>query len=371
MRGKVVTPEGLGALLEALSSAGFELIGPTIHNGSIVLDHIESIADLPVGWTELQEKGRYRLAPRPDGAFFGYTVGPAGAKRWLFPPRQTLLTIEHRETGLRFRPEPVDDRRLAFIGLRGCDLAAVAIHDRVFASDPFADPNYVARRDRSFTIGVNCATAAATCFCTSMDTGPRCTEGCDLILTEVITDDRHDFVLEVETEDGASILDTVPGRAIEEADRSAIEAVVAATERAIQRTLDREGTRMLLADNPEHRIWSEIAERCLSCTNCTLVCPTCFCSTMEDQTDLGDIATRERRWDSCFDIDFTGLHGHPVRGSTRSRYRQWMTHKLSSWYDQFGVSGCVGCGRCITWCPAGIDITEEASRFSTTIGVDQ
>ena len=120
----------------------------------------------------------------------------------------------------------------------------------------------------------------------------------------------------------------------------------------------------LLYANAESPIWDAVAERCLSCTNCTAVCPTCFCTSVEDVTDLsGDVAGRERVWDSCFNADFSYIHGGTVRGSTRSRYRQWMTHKLGSWIDQFGMSGCVGCGRCITWCPAAIDITEEAAAL--------
>ena len=119
----------------------------------------------------------------------------------------------------------------------------------------------------------------------------------------------------------------------------------------------------LLQGNLEHPRWDDVAERCLTCGNCTMVCPTCFCTTVEDHSDLaGRRAERKRRWDSCFTMDFSYIHGGSVRDQARSRYRQWMTHKLASWIDQFGTSGCVGCGRCITWCPVGIDITEEVAR---------
>jgi ferredoxin len=116
----------------------------------------------------------------------------------------------------------------------------------------------------------------------------------------------------------------------------------------------------LLYRNLEHPRWDEVATRCLSCANCTMVCPTCFCTTVEDVTDLsGEHAERWQRWDSCFTQAFSYVHGGSVRPSTKAKYRQWMTHKLATWLDQFGSSGCVGCGRCITWCPVGIDITEE------------
>jgi ferredoxin len=96
-----------------------------------------------------------------------------------------------------------------------------------------------------------------------------------------------------------------------------------------------------------------------------MVCPTCFCTTPEDITDVtGEHAERWERWASCFELDFSYLHGGSVRQSGVGRYRHWITHKLSTWYDQFGHSGCVGCGRCIAWCPVGIDITEEAARLA-------
>ncbi|KAB2855001.1 MAG: sulfite reductase subunit A, partial [Bauldia sp.] len=130
------------------------------------------------------------------------------------------------------------------------------------------------------------------------------------------------------------------------------------------RAMEAAGIRELLYDNYEHRRWDEVSERCLTCGNCTMVCPTCFCTTVEDSTDLtGAEADRTRRWDSCFTIDFSYVHGGSVRASARSRYRQWMTHKLATWIDQFGTSGCVGCGRCITWCPVAIDITEEVAAI--------
>ena len=127
--------------------------------------------------------------------------------------------------------------------------------------------------------------------------------------------------------------------------------------------------RDLLARNLEHPRWEEVAERCLTCGNCTMVCPTCFCTSVEDVSDLaGGEAERVRVWESCFSVEHSFLHGGSVRRSGRSRYRQWLTHKFGTWHDQFDSSGCVGCGRCIAWCPVGIDVTEELAAIRETDG---
>lgn len=156
----------------------------------------------------------------------------------------------------------------------------------------------------------------------------------------------------------------VPHREATDYERQVAEDIVAKTAQQMGRELNTDNLKNLLYQNYEHPRWEDVANRCLSCGNCTMVCPTCFCTAVEDTTDLtGESAERWRKWDSCFTLDFTHLHGGSVRVSTKSRYRQWMTHKLATWIDQFGGSGCVGCGRCITWCPVGIDITEEVAAM--------
>jgi ferredoxin len=193
-----------------------------------------------------------------------------------------------------------------------------------------------------------------------MNTGPQVTFGFDLALTEVIESERHYFVVEVGTERGEEVLHEVPHRQASEEEKAAAARVVAQTAAQMGRTMDTSDIKDLLYRNYEHPRWDEVANRCLTCGNCTMVCPTCFCTTVEDTTDLtGDHAERWRVWDSCFTLDFSYIHGGSVRASGKSRYRQWLTHKLATWIDQFGTSGCVGCGRCITWCPVAIDITEE------------
>jgi len=347
-------------LLDALHQRGYNVIGPTVHDGAIIYSEIASVEDLPIGWTDEHEAGRYRLKRRNDQALFGYVVGPYSWKKFLYPP--VLSLWKAKKTGKSFEVVPNTDEppQYAFIGVRSCELHAIFIQDRVFTNGKFTDPHYQARRQKIFIVAVNCVQAGGTCFCVSMKTGPKATVGFDLALTEIIDDQRHYFVVEVGTEKGAEILQKVPTKRAQPDDIQTAKERIAQAAQHMGRQLDTTNIKELLYRNLEHPRWDEVATRCLTCANCTMVCPTCFCTTVEDVTALtGTEAERVRRWDSCFTLDFSYIHGGSVRASAKSRYRQWLTHKLASWIDQFGTSGCVGCGRCITWCPVGIDITEE------------
>lgn len=362
--------KGFAQLLQVLREAGYQLVGPTVRDGAIVHAELRGIEDLPAGWTEVQEAGTYRLRRRDDGAFFGYSVGPQSWKQLFFVPRLRLFKARKSGDGFEVdtEPEPPRPMRLALIGARSCDLHAIAVQDRTFLQGPFVDPDYAARRKDVFVVAVNCGQAGGTCFCASMNTGPRATSGFDLALTELLGD-QHRFLVEVGTERGAELLQRVPTERAVDADRQHADALVEQTARSMGRAMETQGIKELLYRNQEHPRWDDVAQRCLACTNCTLVCPTCFCGSVEDVSDLqGETAERWRRWDSCFTLGHSYLHGGSVRSSVRSRYRQWLTHKVASWFDQFGTSGCIGCGRCITWCPVGIDITEEVSAIRATDG---
>jgi ferredoxin len=357
----VVEAREIPALLAAILDSGYRLLGPTVKDGAIVYDELTSAARLPAGVGQEQTNGRYRLRSRGDDALFGYTVGPHAWKKFLFPAALRLFGATRVKKTLVVESRAADPRPDAFLGVRPCDLAAIARQDRVFLGGPYSDSAYRARREKALIVAVQCGEAEGTCFCSSLGTGPRAAAGYDLALTELLDDGRHDFLVETGTERGAALLALVASRP---ADPYDLEAARAATQRAeglMGRTLDVAGLRGLLDASAESPHWEEIATRCLSCANCTMVCPTCFCTTVEDSSDLtGASAERTRRWDSCHTLDFSYIHGGSIRMSASSRYRQWMTHKLATWVDQFGETGCVGCGRCITWCPAGIDLTEEA-----------
>jgi ferredoxin len=348
-------------LLDALKKKGFKVIGPTLKDDAIVCEELETVSELPIGWTDEQAGGEYHIKKRKDSAMFGYTVGPHSWKRYLHIPRTTLW--EGKRDSLQATDGSTSAPRWAFLGVRPCDLNAIAIQDDVMMNGAYTDAGYVARRKKNFIVAVNCGQAGGTCFCVSMQTGPKAESNFDLCLTEIL-DGPHRFLVDIGSHKGGEIMAEVPHTEVTDADVKAAEKAIANAAAHMGRKLTTEGLRETLETNTENPRWEDVANRCMACANCTMVCPTCFCMTVEDYTDLkGEKARRDRRWDSCFTVEFSYIHGGSIRASAMSRYRQWMTHKLASWVTQFGRPGCVGCGRCITWCPVGIDITEEAAAI--------
>jgi ferredoxin len=368
----VLEPEALEDLVATLAARGYRVLGPTVRDGAITYDDLASAADLPIGWTDVQEPGSYRLARREDAARFGYAVGPHSWKQYLLPSRLRLWRA--RRDGEGFEVEAGDDGEqapMALIGVRGCELSAIAIQDRVLTGGSYVDADYARRREGTFIVAVDCFEPADTCFCTSMGTGPAASGAYDLVLSEIL-DGGHRFLARAGSERGAELLAELPRRTAQPADADAARAGVEAAAARMVRTVEAGDLRDLLARNLENPRWEEVSERCLTCGNCTMVCPTCFCTNVEEVSDLaGTEVERVRLWETCFAVGHSFLHGGSVRRSARSRYRQWLTHKFGTWHDQFDSSGCVGCGRCITWCPVGIDVTEELAVIRATDGATE
>lgn len=369
--------DALPRLLEVLSERGYQPMGPRVQGGTLELGPLRSAADLPRGWVDEPGPGRYRMRRRDEDdpqreRIFGHRVGAHAWKQLLHPPRVRLMRARRDERGgLEIDGPDAPGRPLALIGVRPCDVAAIAVQDRVLMGGTHVDPGYAARRRAALVVAVECTEAAETCFCASFGTGPGATEGFDLALTEVLGTDRHGFVVRAGSDRGRELLEVLPLRDARATEADAAREAVAAAAATMGRSLDVEPVRDALARGLELPQWERVAERCLSCANCTQVCPTCFCTTVEDVTDLtGAEAERVRTWDSCFTLSFSYIHGGSVRTSAAARYRQWLTHKLGTWWEQFGTSGCVGCGRCIAWCPVGIDLTQEAAALVVAVEAD-
>jgi ferredoxin len=359
-----LSAQKLPQLFAALKEKGYSIIAPVLKDGTIVYDHVESAEELPVGWTDQQSPATYRLLKDNKGRYFGFHEAPQSWKRFLYPPQRSLFRVKRNGKTLELQKKTDTRINYAFIGVRSCELKAILIQDLVFNSEEYGDEDYRLRRKNLFVVAVNCTEVNDDCFCSSMKTGPRAKENFDLALTEVVTKGEHYFIIEVGSEKGAAIIEQTDTSEATEQEISDAAELVRHAESKMKKFVETSDLPKLLSDNLEHPHWENVAKRCLTCANCTLVCPTCFCSTVEDTTDLsGNEAERLRRWDSCFTMDFSKVAGGNFRNTSKSRYRQWLTHKFSSWMDQFGVFGCVGCGRCITWCPVGIDVTAEINSI--------
>jgi ferredoxin len=348
-------------LLEALRQQGYETVGPVIKHDALQYGPIEGLADLPQGYISVQDAGSYRLKENGDQRYFDITPGARTWKEYIYPPRKHLFTLS-KDNGRWERVEKEENPvKYALIGVRPCELAAIKVLDTVLVRDDFTDPDYAARRHRIFILAVDCLHPGDTCFCASMGTGPESSEGYDLKMTEL--DDC--FVIKIGSNIGLAVLNGLewePATAFcQQAAQRGLEKAARSMGRQIR---DIETVPDAILNNIEHEYWLEVSSRCMSCGNCTFVCPTCFCWDSVDEVSVTMKKTsRYRVWDSCFNLAYSAQAGGNTRPSTKSRYRQWLSHKFGNWQKQFDVLGCVGCGRCITWCPAEIDVTAEVKVF--------
>jgi ferredoxin len=349
--------DSLQALLNILVQQGYRCIGPQLREGAIVYEPLHHVAALPAGVRVTQAPGSYRTGQTGDARQFAWANGPQALKPLLFAPQEPMWRARRTETGFTVETSIPETGPLAVIGVRACDLAALAIQDRIFLQRENPDPYYAARRAGLFLVAVNCTHPAATCFCASTGDGPGASHSFDIALTEL----EQGFVSEAGSERGAAVLRELALYAASVADTEAAHQAVEHAAHVQTRSLPGRNLRDQLFANLDHPRWDEVAQRCLSCGNCTLVCPTCFCHAQTEVPTLDGLSSvHQRQWDSCFTEGHGYIHGVQLRPEIRQRYRQWLTHKLGSWHDQFGRSGCVGCGRCIAWCPVGIDLTAEA-----------
>lgn len=354
-----ISKSTLQQLIDQLRQSGYECLGPVQQDGAIQFQPVTSLEQFPTGVVNTQEPGTYRLQQGDSDKLFTWNHGPQGIKPLCFAPQEVLWNESRAEDGsFQFTRTLPEVGLTAVIGVRACDLAALAIQDQHFLEQGSPDPHYQNRRDQLLLIGVDCAQSAQTCFCASTGDGPALDSEFDIGLSELTSG----YLIWAGSEKGHTWVEQLPQQLA--TDEQLAEMVQATSEAAAAQTRRLPTNKQMrgLYERLNHSQWLSVAERCLSCGNCTAVCPTCFCYATEHQTALnGESAEMVRQWDSCFSPTHSEMGSFQVRNSTDLRYRQWLTHKLAGWQEQYGRSGCVGCGRCITWCPVGIDLTEEVS----------
>ena len=349
-------------LIDTLYKEGMWVVGPRVKEGTIVYETIDNVSQLPVGYRDKQSPGQYELVKsKKQSGYFSWANGPQAIKPLTFTPKEALWQAHQAKDGsLQFTPVVAEKKAVAILGVRACDLGGLSLQDQHFLDQEFVDPYYESRREGVFLIAVNCSHPADTCFCHATGNGPSAKSGYDLVITEL--DDG--FIISSEGERGKKILDSLSLQNATAAHTSAQEKQHKNSIAVQKRTLPSVEIASTLAKQHSHSRWDDVAARCLACGNCTSVCPSCFCHIEFDEPELnGETTTHVRQWSSCFSSDHSYIHGVIIRKEIKARYRQWLTHKFSSWVVQYGRSGCTGCGRCITWCPVGIDITEELKHL--------
>ena len=259
------------------------------------------------------------------------------------------------------------------IGLRACELRAMRFLDKVLLDGSFQDAAYAARREATTVVSLDCADCRETCFCTLVGGQPFATEGYDVNLTPV----DGGVIVDVATERGAAWV----ARAGQDVPAEAAAEQLARRDRQRQRMTERvqsqnaaftftadDGTRPALPDDDDPS-WQRFAADCVECAACTNVCPTCHCFYLYDQSLGPERFERVRTWDSCLLSSYHRMAGTPAMKPTprprlRSRLANRVLHKFSYSPEQYGLLGCVGCGRCVEGCLGGIDIRQAVQELS-------
>lgn len=338
------------------------IIGHKIEKDVLMLSSID-FGDIPAGYTDRQAAGMYRLVKSDNHDIFTFSSGPDSFKRYLNPPYSEVFAYQVSKRKFNASAIKSYDNPFAFFGMRACDRAALKFYDRVFLEGVVRDFCYETLRDNLLIIALNCLYPGDNCFCLSAGTGPEFTDGYDLLITEL----EEEFLLETGSQAGSRLINSLPLISVNQKDIDEKALRIKNCKEKFKKTIIFSELPELVYRNLEHPRWSDIAERDLECGNCTQVCPTCFCTSAFYNLEFRGIAKnfstlsgkKIKKWDSCFSRNFARVHGGNFRISRRARYRHWFAHKLAYSMEQFGLLGCVGCGRCITWCPAGIDITQE------------
>ncbi|MCF6766994.1 4Fe-4S dicluster domain-containing protein [Thiotrichales bacterium 19S11-10] len=349
--------EKLDDLILQLKSQGYQVKGPQVDEAAIVYADLDNASKLPWGYVDEQSPAYYAVRKTDVKQAFGWSVPVQSIKPLLFEEREVLWKVSRDSQGKLAFQKQAHTPKYAIFGVRPCDLRAIEIQDKVFIDNTYHDVRYQKRREHLFIIAANCTDCHSNCFCVSLGDYPKAEKSYDLAMTEI----EGGFVITSGTQKGQEVLNQLD---LSEANRDQ----VSNADKRIQETAKKQ-TKTLpdiktmeakLKERLDHPQWDDVAKRCLSCGSCTQACPTCFCHTEKDEPTLDGTETEHlREWDSCFGLDHSYTHGELYREEPKHRYRQWLVHKFGTWRDQFNTKGCVGCGRCVTWCPVKIDVTDE------------
>ncbi len=281
------------------------------------------------------------------------------ARGLLFPQCETMFRFETGQPGKVEEPAEIEPQIV--LGLRPCDAAGIAVLDKFFSGQGETDTYYQRRRDRTALVGVSCNAPADTCFCSAVGGSPAGTRGIDLLLTDL----GGKLLAEPLTDKGAALVKGMPdASAVDLAKKAELAGKAAA---AMAERINTQELKRLLDSADSHPLWEELSLPCVNCGACTFVCPTCHCFDITDETRKGKGA-RLRVWDTCQSCSYSQhASGHNPRQTPAARFRNRTMDKFRYTVDMIGEVSCVGCGRCVRECPAGIDIRETVGKLTAVL----
>lgn len=287
-------------------------------------------------------------------------------KKFIHPQKEVMFnyTTHAAKEDCNLLHEVMPEGKTAVFGVSSCDARSVVLNGLVFVNDPtnFAQcPYYDARWTNTVFIGLACNEPCAVCFCHATGGHPHGEEGLDIQLVDM----GDEYLVKVLTEKGqavAGLFDMKPaGDGIKAGAADKAKAALEAMPKDLKMGQAVGVDQMDVFDLP---VWDDMAARCLNCGVCTFVCPTCYCFDIQDE-NKGTDGQRYRLWDSCmFPLYSYHASGHNPRPTKTERLRQRFMHKLNYFPTRHEDKlSCVGCGRCVLYCPVNIDIREVASRM--------
>ncbi|MEM4513481.1 MAG: 4Fe-4S dicluster domain-containing protein [Ignisphaera sp.] len=328
-----------------------DIVGYKVFGGSVIWGSISDVNDLPLNVSDIQGPGFFRIT---KGTRFRHSV--ASPKVFLNPSEQLLLMV--------FRNYDVESvvgeiPRVVLFGIKPCDVKSIEVLDSILGNHPLYAK---ARKAIAGIVVEECLEPGETCFCGATDSGPNAGKGFDISYAKV---NENSVIFRYGSNLGKRIIDEL---GLKEAERDIVEEYVRLVENAKTKTVSKipkvvDVQKALYNCIEDISIWAMLSKNCVGCGNCNYVCPTCFCLEFEDEIVDERYAKRVAKWIGCLTYTYGQVAGGHFRPQLYMRYRHFVLHKFLFYPKQIGLLGCVGCGRCITWCPLGVDLRKTLSEI--------
>ncbi|MGD0276344.1 MAG: 4Fe-4S dicluster domain-containing protein [Syntrophales bacterium] len=324
---------------------------------------VKKISEERLVFAPVKQEGQvlFKALEKGEEPLVRYANSKNAPKNFFFPHTELMMKYTRTPKGMTFKEKGPEAPEAVLFGVRPCDARSLVLLDRLFDQEKYRDNYYIERRARITVISMACVHPPyATCFCTSVDGAPVSSDGADILITDV----EDNYLVEFLSEKGQKYLSYFGNAAADEAAVARKEEIARQAASEIKSHIPAKEIKPILDVNFEHPFWNTIHQKCLACGTCTFLCPTCHCFDISDEVKGAD-GIRIRNWDSCMFPLFTlETSGHNPRTTQKERWRQRAMHKFKYYVDNFNAIACVGCGRCVMYCPVNIDIRKIVTDIS-------